>query len=69
MTVLFTDQVFWFQFFTSTVASFLVARSHAELNLKCFFITLAVESIELIHTHVRLTKSYSMEGTSRGYLV
>lgn len=58
MTVLFTDQVFWFQFFTSTVASFLIARSHAELNLKCFFITLAVESIELIHTYVKDSQSH-----------
>lgn len=58
MTVLFTDQVLWFLFFTSTVVFFLVGRSHAELNLKCFFITLAVESIELIHTHVKDSQSH-----------
>jgi len=69
MTVLFTDEVLWFLFFTATVVFFLVARSNAELNLKCFFIALAVECNELIHTRQRLPKSCSMEGTSRGHLV
>lgn len=69
MTVLFTDEVLWFLFFTATVVFFLVARSHAELNLKCFFIALAVECNELINTRQRLPKSCSMEGTSRGHLV